>query len=37
MTGKPYQVVCSGETMNSSAWLPAELEKLRRKPAGGEP
>lgn len=31
ITGKPYEVICNGVTMNSSDWLNIELEKMRKK------
>ena len=31
ITGKPYRVVCNGVSMNSSDWLNAELNKMRKR------
>jgi len=31
ISGKPYEVICSGIVMESSEWLHEELEGLRKK------
>jgi hypothetical protein len=36
MSGKAYRVVCNGVGLNSSDWLLAELDKLRRKNLEGD-
>ena len=31
ISGKPYEVICSGVAMNSSDWLHKELERIRKR------